>query len=121
VFVHPDAGPDEDLIHPIPRLDTLDALVESDQGARIAIVIATPLLDDARSRARLQRKFEVSMAYFGSPKFREKHGPPNPHHCKLYFSVHASSDVQMIEIIQQLRPQVECNGIAFSFRLTSAN
>jgi hypothetical protein len=121
VFVHSDAGPDEDLSHPIPRLDTLDALLETDQGARIAVVIATPLLHDPVSRARLQRKFEISMAYYASSEFRNKHGPPNPTHCKMYWNIHARSDAQMIELIEQFRPQLESNGVAFELTLTEAS
>lgn len=112
MIAHPDAGPDEDVNHPIPSLDTLDTLLESDQGARVGIVIATPLLDDPVSRARLQRKVEVTLGYFSGAAFRERHGAPNPAHCKIYVSVHARSDPSMLSLVQHYCSQFTANGIA---------
>lgn len=44
--------------HPIPALDLLDVVAESDKRHRFAIIIATPLAPDARSAFRLFRKVD---------------------------------------------------------------
>jgi hypothetical protein len=44
--------------HPIPVLDTLDVVVESNATHRFVIVIATPLEPDPRSAFRLFRKVD---------------------------------------------------------------
>lgn len=110
-------GPDEDVNHPIPRLDTLDTLVETDRGAYVGIVIAAPLSDDSVSRARLQRKIEVSLGYFHDVAFREKHGAPSPAHCRIYVSVHAHSSASTLELIEHFCSQFEANGVASVLQL----
>lgn len=111
------AGPDEDVNHPIPRLDTLDTVVETDRGAYVGIVIAAPLSDDSVSRARLQRKIEVSLGYFHDVAFREKHGPPSPAHCRIYLSVHSHSSASILELIEHFCSQFEANGVASVLQL----
>ena len=106
-----DAGPDEDVSHPIPRPDTLDALVESNRGAYVGIVIATPLLDDTVSRACLERKVAVSLGYFSFPALREKHGTPDLSHCRVYVDVHAASDATMLDLIDYYCSQFPANGV----------
>jgi hypothetical protein len=121
VNVRPDAGPNEDVNHPIPSLDTLDTLVESAQGARVGIVIASPLLDDPISRARLQRKIELALGYFGGAAFRQKHGVPNPVHCKIYIGVHARSAPAMLNLVKYYCSQFAANGVAPVVRLIEAD
>jgi hypothetical protein len=110
VFVGP--GDDEDVEHAIPRLDTLDALLTTDRGAYVGIVIATPLRDDAVSRARLLRKVEVSVSYFLSDEFRVQYGVPTPDNARLRIHVHAGSVASMLALIHNYCSQVLSNGIS---------
>jgi hypothetical protein len=86
-----DSALDVDERHPIPRVDAYDALLTTDQGAYLGLVIASPLRDDEVSRIRLQRKLEMYMTYFQSPEYRDRCGAPSPTHCKIYVSIHSKS------------------------------
>ena len=107
----PDPGPLEDNDHPIPRLDTLDTLVTFTKGASVGIVIATPLKDDERSRARLLRKFEVSLSYFRSADYFARCGAPQPAHSRLYVNIHSGSDAEMIELVERYCAEAAASGI----------
>jgi hypothetical protein len=52
--------------HPIPALDVLDVVAESDTVHRFAIVIATPLAPDPRSAFRLFRKLDGYLNHIGA-------------------------------------------------------
>jgi len=118
---HDDAGPLEDVEHPIPRIDTLDTELTTERGAYIGMVIATPLKDDAISRARLQRKFEVYLSYFASREYRERCGPPLPDRSKIYLNIHASSDQSMIQLVESYMAQLPDNGITPVMKLIHGN
>ena len=108
---HPDPGPLEDANHPIPRLDTYDTLLEFAKGAYLGIVIATPLKDDERSRARLRRKFEVALGYFRSVDYLARCGTPQPAHCRLYVNIHSGSDAEMLRLVEQHCAEIAASGI----------
>ena len=118
---HDAAGPLEDVNHPIPRLDTLDAVVDTDRGAYLGIVIATPLRDDEVSRERLRRKFELSLGYFQTPEYRERCGLPMPDRSKIYLNIHADSDSSMLELVERYMAQVLANGITPVLKLIHTN
>jgi hypothetical protein len=105
------AGAIEDSGHPIPRLDTLDVHLTTDQGAYVGIVVASPLRDDTMSRARLQQKVEVSLSYFQSAEYRETYGLPCRERSRLWINVHYDSDATMLQLIEHYRAQIEANGI----------
>jgi len=116
-----DPGPDEDPEHPIPRLDTFDVLITTNLGATVGIVIASPLRDDAMSRARLTRKFEVSVGYFVSDEFRRKHHDISREHSWVTVRVHAESDPLMLRLVEDYCSQVRANGISSEFKLVGTN
>ena len=115
------AGPVEDQGHPIPRLDTLDTHLETDQGAYVGIVIAAPLRDDGISRARLQEKVEVSLSYFQSAEYREKYGAPCRERSRVWISIHRDSDPAMLDLIEHYRAQIEANDMTVVVELTGAS
>ena len=108
---HADSEPLEDVNHPIPRLDTYDTLLEFAKGAYLGIVIAAPLKDDERSRARLRRKFEVALGYFRSEAYLARCGTPQPTHCRVYVNIHSGSDAEMLRLIEQHCAEVASSGI----------
>ena len=110
-----EAGPAEDQSHPIPRLDALDVHVTTDQGAYVGIIIASALRDDEISRARLQKKVEVSLGYFLSPECRERYGAPSPDRSRLWMNVH------MLELIEHYRTQIEVNGVSAVVKFIGTN
>ena len=116
-----DAGPIEDIDHPIPRLDTLDVLRFTDRGAYVGIVIASPLKDDAISRARLLRKIEVSLGYFRSAEYRERYGAPDPKRSRLWVHVHADSDARMLALLEHYCSQFVANGVTARLELIGTN
>jgi hypothetical protein len=117
----PKAGPVEDQSHPIPRLDTLDVHITTDRGVYVGIVIASPLKDDAVSRARLQEKVEVTMNYFQTAEYREKYGLPCRERSRFWFNVHCESDPSMLELIEHYREQVEANDMTAVIKLIATS
>jgi hypothetical protein len=111
------AGPAEDQNHPIPRLDTLDVHVATNKGAYVAIIIATPLKDDERSRARLQEKVEVTLGYFQSAEYREKYGTPCRERSCIWIKVHCDSDAPMLDLVEHYRAQIEANDMTAEVKL----
>jgi hypothetical protein len=109
---HPAPEPPEDVNHPIPRLDTHDTLVETAKGAYLGIVIASPLKDDQRSRARLRRKFESAASYFRSTEHIARCGTPQPEHCRLYVNIHSGSDPEMLRLVELHCAEIAASGIA---------
>jgi hypothetical protein len=118
---HEDAGPLEDANHPIPRLDTVDTEVTTYRGAYVGLIISTPLRDDATSRARLHRKFELYLGYFQSPKYRERCGAPMPDRSKIFVDIHAGSDPSMLQLVEGYMAQVSQNGIDPILKLIHAH
>jgi hypothetical protein len=116
-----DSALDVDERHPIPRVDAYDALLTTDQGAYLGLVIASPLRDDEVSRIRLQRKLEMYMTYFQSPEYRDRCGAPSPTHCKIYVSIHSSSDAAMLDLVNHYLDQMPSNGICPILKLTDGN
>jgi hypothetical protein len=118
VRVLPKAGRVEDQSHPIPRLDTLDTHLTTDQGAYVGIIIASPLRDDEISRARLQKKVDVSLSYFQSAEYREKYGAPCRERSRLWISIHFDSDATMFSLVEHYRAQIEGNEVTVVVKLT---
>jgi len=116
-----DSGPDQDLSHAIPRLDTLDTLLETNVGARVGIVIATPLRDNPRDRARFERKLQVALAYFKSEAFQSRWGAPDPSHCALYIDIHSTSDGSIIDLVFGQADRIRAAGLTPRVRVCHAN
>jgi hypothetical protein len=121
VVAYADAGPDEDVNHPIPRLDTLDVHLNTERGAYVGIVIASPLRDDPVSRARLQRKVEVSLGFFQSEEYRGEHGAPEHGRSRLWISIHSGSDPAMLELVDHYRAEIEANGVTARVKFVGTN
>ena len=113
--------PDQDLSHPIPRLDTLDVLLESDKAARVGIVIASPLQDDTRSRVRFERKLELCLQYFWRPTFSERYGAPTPASAQLYISIHAGSHPAMMDLVNAQTERISQHGVRPVIKLIGSN
>ena len=116
-----DIGLDEDVSHAIPRLDTFDTLLETNAGARIGIVIATPLGNSPRDRARFEQKLSVAMAYFESETFRNRWGAAEPVHCAIHIDIHSASDDSVIEFVFGQAERIRVAGLTPVIRVISAN
>ena len=101
----------EDNSHPIPRLDTLDVHIPTDKGAYVGVVIASPLLDDEMSRARLKEKIDVSVSYFYSSEYRAKYGSPCILRSRLWIPIHEDSDPKMIALVDDYCAMIQANGV----------
>ena len=116
-----DAGPDEDLSHPIPRLDTYDVLLRTDSGARVGIVIATPLGRSPRDFERFERKMQLALSFFESDEFRQRWGTPTPQHCAVYITVHSASDSQAIDLVFSQADRIRSAGLKPVIKIKDAN
>lgn len=116
-----DAGPDEDLAHPIPRLDTFDVLLRTDSKARVGIVIATPLGDSPRDRARFERRIQMALGYFDTTEFRRRWGTPTPEHCAIYIDIHSASDSNIIDLVFSQADRIRAAGLQAVIKVNDAN
>src|SRR6185312_12987558 len=86
----PDAQ--DDSAHPIPSLAVIDVMsVKKGGGADLFVVVASPLMADARSQTRLLDKLQGYLSYLGSPEFRAEAGVPSPDNTNIVVKLHPGS------------------------------
>jgi hypothetical protein len=112
---------EDDDAHPIPCVDNLDAVVTSDAGLRLGIVIDSPLKGDERSKQRLIRKLEGYVREFEVR--RQQWATENGHAMKawLFISLHPESDPEILQLIDQYRRWIEGNAVTLVLSTKSLN
>ena len=104
---------DEDPTHPIPYLDRVDVMrSKKSGGADLAVIIATPLQADDRSRQRLLRKLENYVALIRSDDFQAEFGAPTVEHTSIVVVINRDSDPSMFELLEHRRAPIAEAGIA---------
>jgi hypothetical protein len=105
---------EDDPSHPIPRVGVIDAVLESDQGLRYGLVIATPLDSGERSLSRLKRKCDNYLADFQSAETQANLAKRGPGKKYIYVHIHPASSSEARAIIAACQARAESDGIQFS-------
>ena len=95
----------EDLAHPIPRLDVIDVhgLLKAG-GSDLVVVIASPLCADDYSQRRLLRKLANYAAFVGAADFAEQFGKPTPESTTIVVNIHVGSAPEIFRTLEAWRP-----------------
>ncbi|HJR69669.1 MAG TPA: hypothetical protein VKA43_06480 [Gammaproteobacteria bacterium] len=102
----------DDESHPIPKLDVIDIVAtRKGGGARLCLMIATPLDAGPRSVYRLFRKLDGYLQYLASDGHRTECGRPEPDTTDIEITLHPHTDAQIIELIDGLRAWTEKQGV----------
>ena len=85
-------GAQDDSAHPIPSLAVVDVMsVKKDGGADLFVVVASPLMADARSQSRLLAKLQGYLGFIASGEFRSQAGVPTPASTTIVVKLHPGS------------------------------
>ncbi len=99
-----------DNTHPLPEVDVLDIYgIRKDGGGDLAIVIATPMQNDLRSRARLLKKIENYLGFVASPEFQSECGVPTAANTTITVYAHPDTDEGMFKFIEKCRDWIADN------------
>lgn len=95
----------EDLAHPIPRLNVIDIHgVLKAGGTDLVVVIASPLGADDYSRRRLLQKLANYAAFICSDDYAEQVGEPRPENTTIVVNIHGGSDPEIFQLLEAWRP-----------------
>jgi hypothetical protein len=101
-------SPDAD--HPIPDVSVCDVhIVRKGGGADLALVIAKPIQNDAKSRSRLMKKLENYLGFIQSEQFKDECGAPSIHGTSITVHIHADSAPAIFTLLQRCEGWVEDN------------
>jgi hypothetical protein len=101
-----------DPSHPIPHVFAYDVVLTFDGGgAFLGIMIASPLGDDARSRARLNEKLRFYMESFFSDYGKKEWDAPKEGRMKIFVKIHQDSTATSFEVIEEAKVQAARRGI----------
>ena len=106
--LEPDAS--DDPSHPIPSLTVVDVMtVKKTGGADLIIVVASPLMADARSQTRLLDKLQGYLGYLGSNEFRAEAGVPTPGNTNIVVKLHPGSAPEIRNLLARSEAWVLAN------------
>jgi len=106
----PPKHPADDPSHPIPSLAVLDVVsLLKGGGARLYIVIASPLAADAYSLARLLDKIEGYLQHIQSREFQVEAGASSPENTSIIVSLHPGSAPEVYELLERSKSWVLAN------------
>ena len=104
---------EEDPAHPIPYLDRVDVMRSKNSGGvDLAVIIATPVQADDRSRQRLLRKLENYVALIRSDEFQAKFGEPVVERTSIVVVINRNSDPSTFKLLERRRAPIAEAGIA---------
>jgi hypothetical protein len=104
---------DDDPSHSIPRVGVIDAVLETDQGLRYGLVIATPLDSSDRSLSRLKRKCDGYLADFRSAETQANLAKRGRGEKYIYVYIHPASSSEARAEIALCKSRAESDGIKF--------
>ena len=97
----------EDKNHPIPSVDTCDVYgIMKGGGAKLVIVIASPIDGDTRSLERLMKKMDHYLGFIASETFLAECGPPSPQNTVIEVFIHPDSDRAAFDLLERSRDWV---------------
>jgi hypothetical protein len=95
----------DDESHPIPSVDNLDIVAQRrDGGARLVVIIASPLGADERSQRRLMMKLETYLGFILSPEFAQEFGPPDPEKVDIVVRIDSRSEPAVFDLLRRCEP-----------------
>lgn len=106
----------EDPEHPIPRLDVIDVVVETDAGQFCGIVIASPLAADPRSVHRFFRKLDAYLVHLGCNGTPAKLAVAEKDRPLITIRIHPDSHPEVLEMVHSLGDWVAKQGARLEFR-----
>jgi hypothetical protein len=102
--------PDDDPSHPIPHPGVIDVVgYRKFGGARLSIIVASPLLGDAQSQTRLRDKIEAYLAHISSAAFQAKAGLPTPANTTIAVVLHPGSAPEIYDLLRHSEERVRSN------------
>ena len=95
----------DDETHPIPSVERLDLVAQRRTGgARLVVIIASPLGADERSQRRLLMKLENYLGFIISPEFAQEFGPPDPEKVEIVVRIDSRSDPAVLDLLRRCEP-----------------
>ena len=95
----------DDPTHPIPEVYTLDIIgVRKEGGADLAVIIASPLRWDERSKHRLHAKVSCYINYVNTSEFETECGRPSPENTTIKVLLHPGSAPEAKVFLSTLAP-----------------
>ncbi len=99
--------PDNDPSHPIPYLKVIDvATTKIGGGADLIIIVASPLLGDPRSQARLLDKIEGYLVHISSSQFQSEAGIPTPDNTTVSVVLHPGTAPEIYDLLERSKAWV---------------
>jgi hypothetical protein len=107
----------DDPGHPIPSVSSLDVLAVWDDGtSHLCIVIASPLVIDARSRERLMAKLTNYLNFVASEEYRLQYGEPSLERTWIEVDLHPDMDVRVEETLRLCKEWINSYGASLLVR-----
>ena len=96
---------EDDESHPIPSVDNLDMVAQRRTGgARLVVIISSPLGADERSQTRLMMKLENYLGFIISPDFEREFGRPDPKKVDILVRIDSRSDPAVFDLLRRCEP-----------------
>ena len=106
---------EDDDEHPIPCIACLDIfVVKKGGGAKLIVVIASPLKADERSVQRLMKKLLNYLIFINSEEFTAEAGIPTKENTEVEVKLHPDSDPEIFELLNRCVDWVEDNKASLS-------
>ncbi len=114
----PDAQ--DDSMHPIPSLAVVDVMsVKKGGGADLFVVVASPLMADARSQSRLLAKLQGYLGFIASGEFRAQAGVPTPANTAIVVKLHPGSAPEIRGLLARSESWVRSHQASLSVQTLS--
>jgi len=100
---------EDDPDHPVPYLGVIDvAAYLKSGGAKLTIIVASPLEDDERSHKRLLDKIEGYLSYIASDQFLEHaHATASPENTTITVALHPATAPSVFSLLARCHQWVE--------------
>ena len=107
----PDEWLEEDLVHPVPKVDNLDVQkVKVGGGSDLYLVVASALGGEERDLHRLMAKLENYLVFLQSPGCVAEAGFATKENTRLIAMVHPLSSPSVFELLRRNVAWVANNG-----------
>jgi hypothetical protein len=114
--------PDNDPSHPIPCPKVLDVVgISKEGGARLSIIVASPLLGDPYSQTRLLDKIEGYLVHISSAEFQTEAGLPTPENTTITVVLHPDSAPEIQDLLRRSEGWVRSNNATLAVEELRAN
>jgi len=78
-------------------------------GARLVIVVGSPLQGEQRSLERLMRKIENNLGFIASDEYPKEFGAPNPSNTEIAIALDSRSSPAAFELLERCKPWILAN------------